>query len=207
MNIVNNVAGAVHVSLSYRAVRVAARSALQQTFGRKPVTVELISDIPGVDFQISDAQIPIVTGSDGVFQVDLSFSPYVNGTYVNGSTASLRISIDDVGSEVSVPFLFVANQANCALPPAPPASCLTVTRGFMSVFTGTYKTADMRMWTPWFPRHWSSSRHISLNFTLNSMNSISSPSFVCNRNYSRLLVFTAPQHICNLTSPVFGLIY
>jgi hypothetical protein len=41
------------------------------------------------------------------------------------------------------------------------------------------------------------------------MNSISSPSFVCNRMYSTLMVFTAPhpQHICNLTSPVLVLIY
>ncbi len=62
----------------------------------------------------------------------------------------------------------------------------------MSVFTGTFKAADMRTWTPWFPGNWSSSRPISLSVTLNSMNSISRASFVCNRNYSKLLVFSSP---------------
>jgi hypothetical protein len=192
-NVVNNVAGAVLVAMSF-----ATSFSSQQTFGDKPVTVELTSNAPGVDLQISNTQIPIVAGSDGTFQVSFSFSPYVNGTYVNGSTVSLRISIDDAGRKVLVPFLFVVNQANCSSPLAIQASCPT--GGFMSVFTGTFKAADMRTWTPWFPGNWSSSRPISLSFTLNSMSSISRASFVCNRNYSKLLVFSSPTtHLIHTT--------
>jgi hypothetical protein len=186
-NIISNVANSLTVFLAFSPQIFAMRRV-----GRKPAKIELLSAILGSDFQVNNAEIPFVTEDDGSLRANVTFFPFSNGRLVNRSTASIFVSFDDVSNPIKfeIPFLFIFSSSvpRCTFLPSTPIPSLCPSGGFISVFTGSYQSSDMKIWTPWFPGHWSSTRPFSLNFTLNS-NPGFRPSFVCNStDYPTLLV-------------------
>jgi hypothetical protein len=193
-NIITNVANSIIVFLAF--------SPIPQPFsvgrvGRKPAKIELISQIRGSDFQFNNDDVPFLTEDDGTLRVNLTLFPFASGKSVNRSTASLFVSFDDasIAMKFEIPFLFIfiPPRPGCTFLPATPNPSLCSSGGFITVFTGSYQSSDMSIWTPWVPGHWSSTRPFSLNFTFNS-NPDFRPSFVCNSTqYPTLLVHLTPK--------------
>ncbi len=191
--IIKNAADVVEVNVSLTFSSPKERVII----GKKPVQVELLSDTPGMDFQFIGETVPIVTDVYGSCKVLVNILPYANGRIANDSVVTLRISIDDLGVRAEIPFLFTFSSSNdCSPSPAPPNPSDCQSGGFMSVFTGSYQSAGMKTWTPWYPGRWSSDRPFDFNFTLNSIK----PPSICNisssDDHALLVCFFATSHHC-----------